>query len=57
MYQPHDLVKYNDQVYEVKGTHCNGDRVLLIAKPKNISIAIDKVKPYLYSNTLYIERS
>ena len=56
MYQPNDIVKYNNRTYKVKGTHCNGSRVLLQSEPKAISIAINKLEPYKFSKTIYLER-
>ena len=41
--RPHDLVKYQNHVYEVNGVHCNGHRVLLFINSKKKSVAISKV--------------
>lgn len=41
--RPHDLVKYQNQVYEVNGVHGNGHRVLLFINSKKKSVAISKV--------------
>ena len=41
--RPHDLVKYQNQVYEVNGVHSNGHRVLLFINCKKKSVAISKV--------------
>jgi len=51
--QPHDLVKFEDRTYSVKGTHCLGKRVIL----KNVngqdkSVAIKKVKLITYGQGL-----
>jgi hypothetical protein len=42
--QPNDLVKYQDKVYTVKGTHNKGKRVIL--KEINISIKVEALIPY-----------
>ena len=36
-FQPHDLVKYNNQILEVNGVHCKGMRVVLKNK-KSVNI-------------------
>ncbi|UMZ73740.1 RRXRR domain-containing protein [Natranaerofaba carboxydovora] len=40
-YQPNDLVKFKNQVFTVKGTHCKGTRVML--KENNKSVAVNKL--------------
>lgn len=41
--RPHDLVKYQNHVYEVNSVHCNGKRVLLFINNRKKSVAISKV--------------
>lgn len=45
-YQPNDLVKYDNKVYTVKGTHNKGTRVML--KENNKSIKIGDLTPYKF---------
>lgn len=53
MYQPNDIVWFDGQKYEVKGTHCKGTRVLL---RNGKSVSIKKIKPYIYSAGIYLEK-
>ena len=46
-YQPNDLVKYNNTIFTVKGTHNKGLRVIL--KENNKSIKISDLKPYRFN--------
>lgn len=45
-YQPNDLVKYQNRIYAVKGTHNKGARVML--KENNKSIKIGDLVPYKF---------
>lgn len=45
-YQPKDLVKYEDKVFTVKGTHNKGTRVML--KENNKSISVKELIPYVF---------
>ncbi len=45
-YQPNDLVKYQNRVYTVKGTHNKGARVML--KENGKSIKVEDLKPYKF---------
>jgi hypothetical protein len=54
-YQPNDLVRYNNQLYRVNGTHCKGARVLLFTpkqKRKTKSVSIQKIDPVIYGKGL-----
>jgi len=54
-YQPNDLVRYDNQVYRVVGTHCKGVRVLLFTpkhKKKTKSVSINKIEPVIYGKGL-----
>lgn len=42
-YQPNDLVKFENEIYTVKGTHNKGTRVML--KENNKSVKIESLKP------------
>jgi len=54
-YQPNDLVRYNNQVYRVNGTHCKGTRVIIFTpksnKPKK-SVNIKKITHITYGKGL-----
>ena len=52
-YQPNDLVKYNNQIYTVKGTHNNGTRVIL--KETGKSIKVGDLISYRFSKGLYFK--
>jgi hypothetical protein len=45
-YQPNDLVRYDNKVYTVKGTHCKGTRVVL--KESGKSIKVGGLFPYMF---------
>ena len=45
--QPNDLVKYEGTVYTVKGTHCNGKRVIL--KETDKSVSVTQIEQYRYN--------
>lgn len=49
-YQPNDLVKYDNKVYTVRGTHNKGTRVVLRETGK--SIKVDKLIPYKFMSGL-----
>ena len=49
-YQPNDLVKLDNQMFTVKGTHCKGTRIML--KENGKSVAINKLQPYRFSKGL-----
>lgn len=49
-YQPNDLVKYQDKIYTVKGTHNKGTRVIL--KENNKSIKVSELTPYKFKKGL-----
>ena len=51
-YQPNDLVKYNNKVFTVKGTHNKGSRVML--KENNKSIKVSDLKPYRFSKGITV---
>lgn len=46
-YQPNDLVKFEDQVYRVRGMQNLGTRVALYAET-NLTIDVRKIQPYLW---------
>lgn len=46
-YQPNDLVKLNNKIFTVKGTHNKGSIVIL--KENNKSIKVSDLKPYRFS--------
>ena len=51
--QPHDLVKYEDRTYSVKGVHCLGKRVILKnVNRKDKSVTIKKVELITYGKGL-----
>ena len=43
-FQPNDIVLYNNKRYNVVGTHCNGQRVLIKMENKQKSVAINKLR-------------
>ncbi|MFQ5976980.1 MAG: RNA-guided endonuclease IscB, partial [Candidatus Heimdallarchaeota archaeon] len=48
-YQPHDLIRYNDQAYRVNGTHCKGSRVIIFAQSgKKKSVGVNKIEVVTY---------
>ncbi len=49
-YQPGDLVKMEDKIYTVKGTHNKGARIIL--KENNKSFQVDKLSPYQFRKGL-----
>lgn len=49
-YQPNDLVKYQNRIYTVKGTHSKGSRVILKENSKSIKIA--DLIPYMFRKGL-----
>ncbi len=54
-YQRNDLVKYNNGLYRVKGTHCKGTRVILYPpnqKKKIKSVSIKKIELKTYGKGL-----
>lgn len=54
-YQRNDLVKYNNGLYRVKGTHCKGTRVILYTpnqKKKIKSVSIKKIELITYGKGL-----
>ena len=54
-YQRNDLVKYNNGLYRVKGTHCKGTRVILYTpnQTKKIkSVSIKKIELITYGKGL-----
>jgi hypothetical protein len=51
-YHPNDVVHYNNQLYTVKGVHCNGNRIML--KENNKSVKITDVKIYSWCNNFYL---
>ncbi len=54
-YQRNDLVKYNNGLYRVKGTHCKGTRVILYTpnlKKKIKSVRIKKIELITYGKGL-----
>ena len=51
-YQPNDLVKYNNKIYTVKGSHNKGSRVIL--KESGKSINIKDIQPYLFRSGLIV---
>lgn len=46
-YQPNDLVKIENKIYTVKGTHNKGSRVIM--KENNKSYKVSDLKPYKFS--------
>ncbi len=51
--QPHDLVKFEDRIYSVKGVHCLGKRVILKnVNRKDKSVTIKKVELITYGKGL-----
>ena len=51
MYQPNDIVRYENKKYTVQGTHCHGTRVIL--KENKKSVSIKKVQIVHYSGGIY----
>jgi len=54
-YQPNDLVRYDNQLYRVKGTHCKGARVIIFAPKQKVrtkSVSINKIEPVIYGKGL-----
>ena len=49
-YQPNDLIKLNNKIYTVKGTHCKGSRVIL--KENNRSVSVNKLEPFMFCKGL-----
>ena len=49
-YQPNDLVKQDNKVYTVKGTHNKGARVIL--KETGKSVKVDNLVPYMFKSGL-----
>lgn len=52
-YQPNDLVKFNNQIYTIKGTHNNGTRAIL--KETGKSIKVGDLIPYRFSKGFYFK--
>ena len=52
-YQPNDLIKYNNQIYTIKGTHNNGTRAIL--KETGKSIKVGDLIPYRFSKGFYFK--
>ena len=52
-YQPNDLVKFNNQIYTIKGTHNNGTRAIL--KETGKSIKVGDLVPYRFSKGFYFK--
>ena len=52
-YQPNDLVKYNNKIYTIKGTHNNGTRAILRETGK--SIKVGDLIPYRFSKGFYFK--
>lgn len=54
--QPHDLIKYKNSTYKVKGVHCYGTRVMLKdVKGQDKSVAINKVELIKYGKGLFFK--
>ena len=49
-YQPNDLVKYNGQIYTVKGSQ-NGGRYIALREVKKVP-RVDLLQPYMYRKSL-----
>lgn len=52
-YQPNDLVKYNNKIYTIKGTHNNGTRAIL--KETGKSIKVGDLISYRFSKGFYFK--
>ena len=50
-YQPNDLVKYDNRVYTVKGTHNKGSRVIL--REPGRSVNVKDLAPYMFKQGIY----
>ncbi|MFQ5978710.1 MAG: RNA-guided endonuclease IscB [Candidatus Heimdallarchaeota archaeon] len=57
-YQPHDLIRYNNQAYRVNGTHCKGKRVIIFVQSgKKKSVSVNKIELVTYGKGLQFERA
>ena len=52
-YQPNDVVWFENKRYKIKGTHCNGIRVILDNKK---SVSIKKIQIAHYNTGIYLDR-
>ena len=52
-YQPNNVVWFNNKKYKIKGTHCNGTRVILDNKK---SVSVKKIQIAHYNAGIYLER-
>ena len=52
-YQPNDIVWFDNKKYRIKGTHCNGTRVILDNKK---SVSTKKIQIAHYNAGIYIEK-
>ena len=54
--QPYDLVKVEDKVYEVIGTHCYGNRVTIKNDDKKDSILAKKIHWHFSNGSLVFKK-